>query len=564
MSARPVVSGGWTSAETATFEAAARSLAAASDALGRCLARVGVARSTLDAGASGVVGWGSGRSLDGGSAAPQHGFGSDPGELWGPGWGAAARAATLAAADDAARVRADVGAARTAVDALRVAVLRAGHLYADADAGASAALRTARAAVAVGVGLVGAVSRSSLGPLLGPAGTAGRWLADEADAHLPGWTGAATVAEGVGPLVPAAVDGLAGSVAGEAAWLRFVTGDPAGAERELHGPVVERQAGRLAGVVGAAADRVAGSGLDVRQVTTAPDGTPLPTIAAPGTVEQALRQVPLARAPGPGSVAVQRLGTGDSARYVVTVPGTEQWAPFGSLDFSDPLDLRSDLELVAGQPNAVVDEVAAAMAGAGIPADAPVVVVGHSLGGIAAARVVSDPALRSRYTFAAVVTAGSPVGRIDVPASTLALHVENPKEGVSGTDGAPNPATPTRVTVSAGLDDDVVAASGRDGAKGPHDVATHADVLAEARAEGDPALDRVLDRVDALLGDDGEPTQTWYFQGRRVPDATDVPTPEPGPPPSPVPDARPGPVLLGTVAPLPAGPSGAWPPGSRP
>ncbi len=175
-----------------------------------------------------------------------------------------------------------------------------------------------------------------------------------------------------------------------------------------------------------------------------------------------------------------------------------------------------------------------------VPDGAAVVVVGHSLGGIAATRVVTDPALRRRYRFTGLVTAGAPSGGIAVPAETLTLNVENAREVVSALDAGPNLPGPRHVVVHASGEDDVVrkALDGAAYGGGTHGLAVHAAVLAEARARHDPALDRALAELDGSLGA-GVPdlrTRTWYFRGERGAAATVAPAQgvsgagSPGPP----------------------------------
>ena len=70
---------------------------------------------------------------------------------------------------------------------------------------------------------------------------------------------------------------------------------------------------------------------------------------------------------------------------------------------------------------------------------------GHSQGGLIAA--VGAGALGGGYRIAAVLTAGSPTGRLSIPSGVATLHLENTRDVVPGLDGRVNPDTRDRVTV---------------------------------------------------------------------------------------------------------------------
>jgi len=158
-------------------------------------------------------------------------------------------------------------------------------------------------------------------------------------------------------------------------------------------------------------------------------------------------QYPAAGGP-PGSVAVQELVHPDGSRsWVVAVPGTQEVVPGGS----NPTDMRTNLRLVAGEQDEMSRVVVQAMRAAGIGPDEPVLLAGHSQGGIVAARVAADAFVQSHYDVRAVVTAGSPVGGIDLPAGVQVLSLEHSQDAVPALDGRANPDTPDRTTVERDL-----------------------------------------------------------------------------------------------------------------
>ncbi|GMA24229.1 hypothetical protein GCM10025864_19880 [Luteimicrobium album] len=379
-------------------------------------------------------------------------------EVWTTRWGADAFAAVGAALDDVAAADGAVLRAAGALESLALAVLRAARLYDDHD---GIAVRLLDAAVPAGIQV----------------------LAAELGRFVPPWAGGGDGRSAVA------------SVAGAASW-----------------------------AFDGAAHAQRGGGLRVEEVTRGTvDGRPdqpLPDLAAPGSVEGALGMLEVPNKAGDGVMAVQRIGDGPDARYVVLLPGTQDWNVVGdgAGDFANPRDLTSDLDLVGGRASDYTDEAAEALARV-VPEGASVVVVGHSLGGIAATRVVTNPVLRRRYRFTGLVTAGAPSGGIRVPDDTLTLNVENARELVSALDPGPDPPGPRHVVVHASGEDDVVrqALDGAPYGGGTHGLAVHAAVLAEARTRHDPALDRALAELDTSLGagTPGAATRTWYFRGQR-------------------------------------------------
>jgi len=146
---------------------------------------------------------------------------------------------------------------------------------------------------------------------------------------------------------------------------------------------------------------------------------------------------------------VQRLAGPDGIeRFVVQLPGTESWALTPA---STDRDLSTNLHTMAGDSTVYMRGIEAAMAQADIPPGAPVMLVGHSLGGMTAAALAADPAFRRRFNVTQVVTAGAPIGRFEVPAGVQVLAVGNRNDLVPALDGADNPdrANVTTLTFSA-------------------------------------------------------------------------------------------------------------------
>jgi hypothetical protein len=146
-------------------------------------------------------------------------------------------------------------------------------------------------------------------------------------------------------------------------------------------------------------------------------------------------------------IRVQRLDRPGGTAWVVDLAGTRDWSLQPG---PDPFDLSSDLHLLGGRPSDATAAVLAAMAAAGIRPGQPVLIAGHSQGGMVAAAIAADPAVRRRFTVTHLLTLGSPISRVPVPAGIQVLSIEHAEDPVPGLDGAPDPDRPTWVSVRAG------------------------------------------------------------------------------------------------------------------
>ncbi|WP_278236175.1 hypothetical protein [Isoptericola sp. AK164] len=232
-----------------------------------------------------------------------------------------------------------------------------------------------------------------------------------------------------------------------------------------------------------------------------PHGSGIPGRPAPG--------------PPPGTIAVERVTRADgSVSWTVLIPGTQ-----ALLSPRNPFDVDTDLDLVARRAADVAEGVGQALAAAGAGEDEPVVLVGHSLGGIAAVSLAASPAFRRRHPVGGVVTAGAPTATFRTPPGVPVLHLENTEELVSPLDGrssTENPATADRVTVGRDLADsrDPADRTASGGVAAAHSVRTHLRTLAHARDAGSVQAASVTGRLDRLL--DGERAETRYYRLRRA------------------------------------------------
>jgi hypothetical protein len=133
-----------------------------------------------------------------------------------------------------------------------------------------------------------------------------------------------------------------------------------------------------------------------------------------------------------------------SRRWIVEIPGTQEWSPDAG---GNPVDLTTNLRLMAGQNTAENEAIRSAMRQAGIRPGEEVLLAGHSQGGIAAASLAADEDTRREFHITHVVTGGSPIARFTIPDDVAVLAIEHEQDAVPRLDGEPNPDRPNWVTV---------------------------------------------------------------------------------------------------------------------
>ena len=137
--------------------------------------------------------------------------------------------------------------------------------------------------------------------------------------------------------------------------------------------------------------------VEVRGVPTTLDGPLAPTSSGPGRVPGLADLVAAGEGLDGGRVRVLETSRpGGGSAWVVVVPGTQEWSPRAG---PNPFDLTTDVRALAGEATLAAAGVAAALTLARsrsgrATADDPVLLVGHSQGGILAAALASDPASR--------------------------------------------------------------------------------------------------------------------------------------------------------------------------
>lgn len=142
-----------------------------------------------------------------------------------------------------------------------------------------------------------------------------------------------------------------------------------------------------------------------------------------------------------------------TSAWIVQIPGTQDWSLQPG---EDPFDLTTNARAMAGQVTGAATGVtlaleAAQQASGRAGRREPVLLTGHSQGGILATQLAADPAFRARHDVRAVAAAGSPVNRFVVPPSTPVLSIEHTQDPVPRLDGQDAPQVPGLVTVTLPL-----------------------------------------------------------------------------------------------------------------
>lgn len=231
------------------------------------------------------------------------------------------------------------------------------------------------------------------------------------------------------------------------------------------------------------------------------------SVPAPVTLADAASRIPPST-PGHPQIRIERFSapTGE-ASWAVYLAGTSDLAAGGD----EPFDMASNLAGIAGNDAASYRATLDAMEEAGIGASDKVTLVGHSQGGLVAARIAASGA----YATEALVTFGSPTGQIPIPDGVAHVAVEHAEDITPALGGAPIGGEDgrDRIVVSRGLYDD--AAGPPDGALiGAHHMDRYTETAALVDRSDDPRLDRMKDALAGLGSGSAAGTATLYRADR--------------------------------------------------
>jgi hypothetical protein len=170
---------------------------------------------------------------------------------------------------------------------------------------------------------------------------------------------------------------------------------------------------------------------------------------------------------------IKTVGEDGVTRYTVQIPSTQSWAPEAG---QTPNDLTSDVTAMRyGNNTALSEAVTNAMTRAGIT-DEPVMLVGFSLGGITAGAIAADP---QHFNIQQVVTAGAPIGAMDIPATTHVTSFESSSDPVAALDGTNNPSRDSWQTVGGAAPTKLDESGSTPSVKDAHDSDRYAVMAAD-------------------------------------------------------------------------------------
>lgn len=193
-----------------------------------------------------------------------------------------------------------------------------------------------------------------------------------------------------------------------------------------------------------------------------------------------------------------------SRRAIVDIPGTKNWQL--SPHESDPTSSQTNLRAVTGARTTYQQGVLEAMRQAGVGRDEPVLLVGHSQGGMVAVNVATQVVATGEFAVTNVVTAGSPVARLPVPDSVEVLSIENDGDVVPHAEGADNPDRINHTTVTAHHNSGDAVAN--------HDLTrSYVPAAADVDASADPSVRNSVRGLQPFLT--GGQASTVVFHVRR-------------------------------------------------
>lgn len=221
-------------------------------------------------------------------------------------------------------------------------------------------------------------------------------------------------------------------------------------------------------------------------VETAVSVTPVQEYVSPppGSTEELISRIPRPGEGGP-QIRIERYGL-EHPVYYVYLGGTMDAGLNAS---GEPWDMTSNVEAMAARDAGSQRAAIEAMRQAGIEADDEVIIVGHSQGGLVAARIAES----EQFHVTSLVTVGAPIHKVEVPTTTQVLAIEHREDVIpmlSGVAAAGTLATTLTVRRS------VAGAAGAPGDPLPaHNLSRYVETAREVDRTSDPRLREAVSRA---------------------------------------------------------------------
>ncbi len=210
---------------------------------------------------------------------------------------------------------------------------------------------------------------------------------------------------------------------------------------------------------------------------------------------------------GQPQVGIENYGTREHPSWAVYIGGTVDWDAVAT---TEPWDLTANVTAMAGQNAGSFEAVMQSMRSAGIGANDPVVIVGHSQGGLVATQVAASEV----FAVQAVATFGAPESKVPVPPGVATLTVEHTDDVVTALGGASLTESVDRVTVRREAFASVPVPAGE--ALPAHHLDRYRETAVLIDASPQESLRNFRDTVAGVLG--SRPGEAVLWRGIRSPD----------------------------------------------
>lgn len=208
-----------------------------------------------------------------------------------------------------------------------------------------------------------------------------------------------------------------------------------------------------------------------------------------------------------GDIDVKIITDAAGHRHVlVDIPGTKTLTP--DPRSGDVTSLGTSARSVLGSNTTYEKAVIEALRRAGVRPDDPVMLVGHSQGGMIAVNTAEQLSHTHEFHVTTIVTAGSPIGHLHVPAGVSVLALENDGDMIPHCDGVDNPDHTNVTTVVLHRDSGDVIRN--------HELtASYLPGAGDIDASDDPSVRSYLESIRGFL----QPgrVETHAFHAQRVP-----------------------------------------------